>query len=71
MENVVSNDDSDRDNGDAYQNSNSVVRAVLNRCRQLLILMCKSSCPEVYYKIRVLKNFAKFKGKHLCQSLFF
>ena len=27
--------------------------------------------PEVFYKKGVLKNFAKFTGKHLCQSLFF
>ena len=27
--------------------------------------------PEVFYKKGVLKNFTKFTGKHLCQSLFF
>ena len=27
--------------------------------------------PEVFYKKGVLKNFAKFTGKHQCQSLFF
>ena len=27
--------------------------------------------PEVFFKKSVLRNFAKFKGKHLCQSLFF
>ena len=26
--------------------------------------------PEVFFKKGVLKNFAKFTGKHLCQSLF-
>ena len=30
----------------------------------------RSSRPEVFYKKGVLKNFAKFTGKHLCQSLF-
>ena len=30
----------------------------------------RSSCPEVFCKKGVLKNFAKFSGKHLCQSLF-
>ena len=30
----------------------------------------RSSPPEVFYKKGVVKNFAKFKGKHLCQSLF-
>ena len=27
--------------------------------------------PDVFYKKAVLKNFVKFTGKHLCQSLFF
>ena len=27
--------------------------------------------PEVFYEKDVLKTFAKFTGKHLCQSLFF
>ena len=30
----------------------------------------ESSCPEVFYKKVVLRKFAKFTGKHLCQSLF-
>ena len=30
----------------------------------------KSSRPEVFSKKGVLKNFWKFAGKHLCQSLF-
>ena len=30
-----------------------------------------SSLPEVFCKKCVLRNFAKFTGKHLCQSLFF
>ena len=30
----------------------------------------RSSRPEVFYKKGVLKNFAKFTGKHQCQSLF-
>ena len=30
----------------------------------------RSSRPEVFNKIGVLKNFAKFTGKHLCQGLF-
>ena len=29
----------------------------------------RSSCPEVFCKPGVLKNFAKFTGKHLCQSV--
>ena len=31
----------------------------------------RSTRPEVYCKKDVLENFAKFTGKHLCQSLFF
>ena len=30
-----------------------------------------SSTPEVFCKKGALRNFAKFTGKHLCQSLFF
>ena len=33
--------------------------------------MNRSSRPEVFCKKGVLKNFAKFTGKHLCQSSFF
>ena len=33
--------------------------------------MDRSSRPEVFCKKSVLRNFAKFTGKHLCQSLFF
>ena len=31
----------------------------------------RSSRPEVFYKKDVLRNFAKFIGKHLCQGLFY
>ena len=31
----------------------------------------KSSRPKVFCKMNVLKNFAKFTGKHLRQGLFF
>ena len=30
-----------------------------------------SSRPEVFYKKDILRNFPRFTGKHLCQSLFF
>ena len=35
--------------------------------------MCpyRSSCPELFCQEVVLENFAKFTGKHLCQSVFF
>ena len=31
----------------------------------------RSSRPEMFYKKGALRNFTKFTGKHLCQSLFF
>ena len=31
----------------------------------------RSSCPEVFCRKDVLRNFAKFTGKNLCQNLFF
>ena len=31
----------------------------------------EAGLPEVFYKKGVLRNFTKFTGKHLCQSLFF
>ena len=36
-----------------------------------VLMNAKSSRPEVFCKKVVLKNFAEFTGKHLCQSLFF
>ena len=35
------------------------------------LLLLRGSRPEVFYKKGVLRNFAKFTGKHLCQGLFF
>ena len=35
------------------------------------ILKIRSSRPEVFCKNGVLRNFTKFTGKHLCQSLVF
>ena len=32
---------------------------------------CKSSRPDVFCEKGVLRNYAKFTGKHVCQSLFF
>ena len=41
-------------------------------CTQVLILVpSRSSRPELFCKKGVLRNFSKFTGKHLCQSLFF
>ena len=35
------------------------------------IKVSQNQPPEVFYKKDVLENFAKYTGKHLCQSLFF
>ena len=40
--------------------------AILNILRYL-----QKQSPEMFYKKDVLRNFAKFTGKYLCQSLFF
>ena len=37
----------------------------------LQIIIIRSSRSEVLCKIGVLRNFAKFKGKHLCWGLYF
>ena len=43
-----------------------------NRFYSIFIkIMYRNSHPEVFYKSIVLRNFTKFIGKHLCQSLFF
>ena len=37
----------------------------------LICIQFRRSRPEVFCKKSVLRNFAKFTGKHLCQGLFF
>ena len=37
----------------------------------VLSALCRNSRPEVSSEKGVLRNFAKFTGKHLCQSFFF
>ena len=32
---------------------------------------CRSSCPKMFYKKGILKNFAKFTGKYLRRNLCF
>ena len=44
---------------------------ICNYDSDFLIIRNRRSCPEVFYKKAVLRNFAKFTGKQLCQSLFF
>ena len=33
--------------------------------------LIRSSGPHIFYQKGYLRNFAKFTGKHLCQSLYF
>ena len=42
-----------------------------NNQRDVITIICRSSRPELFCKKGVLRNFAKFTGKHLCQRLFF
>ena len=35
-----------------------------------LFPLLPTSCPELFCKEGILKSFAKFTGKHLCQNLF-
>ena len=52
---------------------------VMNTFRRLLLILLaklehlkdRSSLPEVFCKEGVIKYFAKFLRKHLCQNLFF
>ena len=37
----------------------------------MIVNISRSSRTEVFRKKGILRNFAKFTGKHLCQSLFF
>ena len=39
--------------------------------RGVISAICRSSHSEVFCEKGVLRNFAKFTGKHLCHSLFF
>ena len=38
---------------------------------KIIFTKYRSSRPEVFCEEGVLRNFAKFKGTHLCQKLFF
>ena len=45
---------------------------VVYQRREVRILFTfRSSRPEMFYKKGVFRNFAKFTGKHLCQTFFF
>ena len=54
---------------DQTKKTRLILKAVLNWNNLLHTVW--SSRQEVFYKKGVFKNFAKFTGKYLCQSLFF
>ena len=49
----------------------SLLRAINYFQKQSITSTCRNSRTEVSYKKSVLRNFANFTRKHLCQSLFF
>ena len=49
----------------------SNILGLTNKIVVFLVNIKRSSLLEVFCRIVVLGNFAKFTGKHLCQSLFF
>ena len=40
-------------------------------CGSVNVDLFKSCCSQIFFKVGVLKNFAKFTLKHLCRSLIF
>ena len=48
-----------------------MLHRTLTRKTSFLHKRDRSTRPEVFCKNGVLRNFAKFTGKHLCQNLFF
>ena len=61
---------------DETANLGSKYRVMLNQWirvnkLQIITSLNQTQSPEVFCKKGVLKNFAKFAGKHLCWSLFF
>ena len=56
-----------------YQNKSHNISNLLffNPLMSGVVWLFRNSRPEMFCKKGVLRNFAKFIGKHLCQSLFF
>ena len=51
---------------------NSVInKTLIRKTSWFFFSWSRSSRSEVFYKEDVLRNFAKFTGKYLCQNLFF
>ena len=47
-----------------------VMQVMLVKNNTFFSKFAKSSHSQIFFKIGVLKNFAIFRGKHLCRSLF-
>ena len=48
-----------------------VKRQAAKMLNQIVAVKTQKHAPKVFYNKRCSENFAKFTGKHLCQSLFF
>ena len=48
-----------------------IVFQITSKLQARCFIMNRNSCLEVFCRKGVVRNFAKFTGKHLCQSLFF
>ena len=59
-----------QENISTHRNIHEKRRTSICLCRYLHIKHCRSSHSQMFFKTDVLKNFAIFKGKHLCRSLF-
>ena len=42
-----------------------------SKCSKTISIICRCSRRRCFVRKGILRNFAKFTGKHLCQSLFF
>ena len=54
-----------------FSSRNIRFRQTVNVLPGNLPRVIQKQTPDVFYKKVVLRNFTKFTGKHLCQSLFF
>ena len=55
----------------AYNHSQNILRLTSILCITVFLwIICRSNHRRCSLRIDVLRNFAKFTGKHLCQSLF-
>ena len=65
------NDYSEENTSDNEDFRSTILQSFQFEPKQKKKRLVRSSRPDVFYKKGVLRNFAKFTAKHLCQSLFF